>query len=576
MPVYQVLRQEQPEDLLQLKAQLKAELTECAEVRATYRNKVAAFMETQGVWHIAELDYSLRAAYQEYLEGTIGEKALSTYMKGYDRIKQYSIRRQVRLVGGNRVKPKYENQLLFLPYHPNQELAGRFETVLEKTSLLWDFRVAAPENMKRQIFNVLHGLIETTEDNERLRWHLKCLRALYSYCIEQHITDIEMLELDQIQKFKDTLTSVYGENNMAGIAELARKTLFMQADEINWKAHVWYLERFYFQPERINPSNPVKRLSFLEVTHKRNRELLKQYMQYGLGITNLVIANLRSEMIVVRRFLAGLNQNEDENVCMVTEQQMEVYFQKQQEKPIQAENFNDIVMGIVHFFNFLQVRQYIEKLPFRAEYYLKKSILHHHDRSVESEVIQEILRKLHLFPEELRLMFLHLWSLGLRISEVCTLKGNAYYIQGRDTWIQVYQIKMKNYKRVPIPEALYELMMVYLKRHSIGPDDYVFQNRKNGAYCTTTFRSKMKRLCAENMIQNEEYLFRSHDYRHGVATLFYENGVSLQGVRDYLGHSYEEMTQQYLDYIPRKIANKNDEYFSQHKSLASILKTEKR
>ena len=35
MPVYQVLRQEQPEDLLQLKAQLKVELTECAEVRAT-------------------------------------------------------------------------------------------------------------------------------------------------------------------------------------------------------------------------------------------------------------------------------------------------------------------------------------------------------------------------------------------------------------------------------------------------------------------------------------------------------------------------------------------------------------
>ena len=27
-------------------------------------------------------------------------------------------------------------------------------------------------------------------------------------------------------------------------------------------------------------------------------------------------------------------------------------------------------------------------------------------------------------------MFLHLWCLGLRASEVCTLKGNAYYQQG--------------------------------------------------------------------------------------------------------------------------------------------------
>lgn len=576
MPAYQVLRQEWQEDLLQLKTRLKEELAECTEVRATYRNKVAAFMEQRKIWHIAELDYPLRVAYQEYLKGTIGDKAFSTYMKGYDRIKQHSICRQIRLLGSNHIKPKYENQLLFLPYHSNQDLAGRFETVLEKSNLLWDFRVDAPESMKRQIFGVLHELIETTKDNERLRWHLKCLRIFYHYCIEQKIADIEMLELNQIQKFKDMLITEYGENNMAGIVDLARKVLFMQAAEINWRAHVWYLERFYFQPERINPSNPVKRLSFLEVSHKQNRELLKKYMQYGLGITNLVIANLRGEMIVVRKFLADLNQKEDENVCMVTEQQMDDYFQKQQEKLIQPETYNDNVMSIMHFFNFLQVRQHIEKPPFRAEYYLKKAIPQHHDRSVEIEIAQEILGKLYLFPEELRLMFLHLWSLGLRVSEVCTIKGNSYYIQGRDTWIQIYQIKMKNYKRIPIPEALYKLMIVYLKRHNIGPDDYVFKNRKGGAYCTSTFRSKMKRFCAENKIQNEEYLFQSHDYRHGIATLLYENGVSLQGVRDYLGHFYEEMTQQYLDYVPRKIANKNNEYFSQHKSLALGLKKGKR
>lgn len=576
MPVYSALRQEPRENLSQLKAQLKAELAECTEVGISYRNKVAAFMEQQGVWHIADLDYLLRIAYQEYLKGKIGEKAFSTYVRGFDRIKQHSIRRQIRFVGSNYIKPKYENQLLFLPYHPDQKLAERFETVMEKKSLLWDFRVEASENMKQQIFIVLHELIGTTQDNERLRWHLKCLRSFYGYCIEYQITDIEMLELDQVQKFKDVLTSEYGENKMSGIVDRARKVLFMQAEEINWKANVWYLERFYFQPERINPSNPVKRLSFLEVTHKQNRELLKQYMQYGLGITNLAITNLRGEMIMVRNFLADLNQKEDEDVCTVTEQLMDTYFQKQQEKPVQTETFNDIVMSILHFFNFLQVRQYIERPPFQARYYLKKSMPQHHDRSVGTEAEREVLRKLHLFPEELRLMFLHLWSLGLRISEVCTLKGNAYYIQGRDAWIQVYQIKMKKYKRIPIPEALYKLMMVYLEKHSIGPDDYVFQNRKGGAYCSNTFRIQMKRLCEKNMIQNGEYLFQTHDYRHGIATLFYENGVSIQGVRDYLGHLYEEMTQQYIDYMPRKIANKNDEYFHQHKSLASVLRKEKR
>lgn len=55
---------------------------------------------------------------------------------------------------------------------------------------------------------------------------------------------------------------------------------------------------------------------------------------------------------------------------------------------------------------------------------------------------------------------------------------NAYYIQGKDAWIQVYQIKMRTYKRIPIPDALYKLMKVYLKKHGIKADDYVFQNAK--------------------------------------------------------------------------------------------------
>lgn len=96
-------------------------------------------------------------------------------------------------------------------------------------------------------------------------------------------------------------------------------------------------------------------------------------------------------------------------------------------------------------------------------------------------------------------------------------------------------------------------MQVYLKKHSIEADSYVFQNKKGGAYQSMTFRSQMIRCCRELGIQDVEYLFRSHDYRHGVATRFYDSGVSIQGVRDYLGHAYEEMTRQYIDYMPERL-----------------------
>lgn len=224
---------------------------------------------------------------------------------------------------------------------------------------------------------------------------------------------------------------------------------------------IW--SRFHIQTERLDPANPIRHISFLEVVNKQNRKLLQQYFRYGIGITNLALNNLRSEFNYVRKFLVELNQPEEENVCMLTAERMDTYFKQLQTRNLQSVSYNKILMAILHFFQFLFARRYIEKIPFSEEYYLKKEVYVHHNRSVEPQVVSDMLTSLHRFPEELRLMFLHLWGIGLRISEVCILKGNAYYIQGRDAWIQVYQTKMRTYKRIPIPDAIYQLMQIYTK-----------------------------------------------------------------------------------------------------------------
>ena len=58
--------------------------------------------------------------------------------------------------------------------------------------------------------------------------------------------------------------------------------------------------------------------------------------------------------------------------------------------------------------------------------------------------------------------------------------------------------------------------------------------------------------------------------------MFYDNEVSIQSIRDYLGHAYEEMTQQYIDYMPRKLAEANEEYFNapEHDLASSLRKGE--
>ena len=113
-------------------------------------------------------------------------------------------------------------------------------------------------------------------------------------------------------------------------------------------------------------------------------------------------------------------------------------------------------------------------------------------------------------------------------------------------------------------------MQVYIKKKRRKPEDYVFQNKKGGAFCSSTFRERMKKLCETYQIGDGTYIFQAHGYRHTLATVFYDEGVPLQSVRDYLGHAYEEMTQQYIDYMPRWIDEASKAYFKETDNSLSV------
>lgn len=260
---------------------------------------------------------------------------------------------------------------------------------------------------------------------------------------------------------------------------------------------------------------------------------------------------------------------------LASETEIKKYFQIIELK--EASYFNDIVIAVYQLYEYLQTKEIIDRIPFRYEYYLKKEIHCHNNRSVEMEIYERILRELKNFPEIPRLILLHSMLIGLRISEVCTLKGDAYSWQGRDAWIQVYQMKMRTYKRVPIPDVLYKIMKRYLEKYHIGSEDYVFQNKRGGAYQYGSFKWQMKELFNKRQDIFKGYDFKSHDFRHTIATLLYDDEVPLQSIRDYLGHDYEEMTQQYVDFMPKKISAANQEFFKKgENSLASGIKRCKR
>lgn len=557
--------------------QLLNELDACPEVGDTEKEKVKTFLAEMRIRSVTEMDYPLRQIFKDYLEHGQHIRKLERYMLAYDRIKQYSIRKQMgTLAGRTQCRWQMGDKVLFIPYHPNQELALEFDSVRNRPYMVWDFARPCSRTLKHQVFTSLNAVMEQCKELRRREQRLSGLRLLYDFCVEKGIGDIEKLEISQIRDFDIWLdgrvSSARRKQDIWPILNFCRRVMFLQSEEIHWEANVWYLERLMLTENRINPSSSVESISFAEISRPDNRRYAQEYMKYQLGITGQAVSTIVTHYKEIRNFLVWLCERNC-GVCDCTEEQIDTYLNQIQQRDITAKTFNVYLVGIHHFFRFLVVKGYIRKVPFHPEYHTKKIIPKHHDRSVSLEICMELLSKLYLLPEHLRCMYLHLWCLGLRISEVCSLKGNAYYRQGQDPWIQVYQVKMKTYKRIPIAEGLYRVMEVYIDKNRIGPDDYLFANRNGGAYISATFRCQMKKFCQENQLEGGEYLFRSHDYRHTVATFFYDNGVSLQSVRDYLGHDCEEMTEQYLDYWPGRIAKANDTFFEeQGNSLAAYLK----
>lgn len=581
MPAYQLhiadqqeIRQEE-----QRRKGLRDELEKCTQVNGTFRNKIYPFLVSSGIEHLTEIDYPLRIRFIDFAKKNFLQKQRNVMINAFDRIRQQAVwEEQKTLAGRQKYKLRYEDALTFLKYLPDQEIAEKYTIARDESNLVWDFRIACSEKMKQQIFRAICSLSREKKSSWERNMSLTGLRCLYQFCVRAGIDDIEQMELEEKERFAQELRrlprSEKSRKSMFGILAWIQRHEFLSAKEIHWQANVWYLERIHIAGERINESNPAGCLIFEDVKNRENRELLKRYMKYLIAVSDLSVSNIRDKSMYLRNYLKFLD-GEKLTVGAVVREIFEVYINQILEKELEPKSFNTELLAVTQFYNFLLVRGEVSRMPYRPNDYIQKSFEIHHDRSVEADVSEEIISKLRYFPEYLRLMYLHLWGIGLRASEVCTLKGDAYEWDGRDAWIKVWQPKMRKYKRVPIPEMLYRLMKVYIKKYDIGAEDYLFPNSKGGAFRYGTLRSQMLRYCEENQIHGGEYIFRSHDYRHSVATEFYDNGVPLSSVRDYHGHTYDEMTLQYIDHMPERVEKAAEAVFRnpENNLAAGLLKT---
>ena len=461
----------------------------------------------------------------------------------------------------------FKQDKLFLLYVPNKKKAQSFRQVVDKNDLLWDLTRIHSSQLVRQTKILLCEILNMDKVQRHRRYFLEPLKALIRFCDKYGIDDIEEMEQADENRFYLYLNNEPEiiKKQASKIVEFARRTLFLTDPETNWRACIWYMDRFQFDKSRINASSPVKSLSFINIYEKENRWYLQLYAKYLVGISDLSLSNIRNTISFISQFLKYLD-GQSKKVTELEMQDIADYVSVLDESDIKYSTFNRHITHMHTFLQFLKMKN-IEVLKFYPERFLKKGFSEHNERSVPEKTIAHLIKELPAFPEHLQLMYLILFCTGIRKSEVCTIKSGAFYSQGNENWMRIYQSKMRREKVIPVPSLLVGLVNDYEKKYGIKNGEYLFKNKKGGAFNGQTFSNQMIRECKVRGIACGDYIFRAHDYRHNLATSMYGNGVSIQGVRDYLGHSSENMTKQYIDFMPERIVSAEDKYFSKNQSF---------
>lgn len=342
--------------------QLRNEVTEIMELNVmdvTYRMLVE-FLADEEIEHISEMDYILRKKYEVYMSELIKEKSVSRYLRIFDKVKQEYIRKRIETpMGRLECQWTYKNTILFIPYHSDQKIVLSVERVKNRSNMVWDFQIDSSEKMKRQIFDVLEFILENYEPSRVREQKLTGLHIFYEFCRLRKIEDINCLEQVQEEDFQIFLErkieNEQRRNRLRSIVGLACRITFLQTKEIRWDATIWYLEKFKIPKERLNPSDPVERISFREVLHPENRKLLQEYMKYEIGIGEMAISTVYEKFRIIRNFLKEIS-DEQQKVTTCDAERIDQYLKKRQEDANEAKTFNTQVTSIQYFFKFLEVR----------------------------------------------------------------------------------------------------------------------------------------------------------------------------------------------------------------------------
>lgn len=142
------------------------------------------------------------------------------------------------------------------------------------------------------------------------------------------------------------------------------------------------------------------------------------------------------------------------------------------------------------------------------------------------------------------------YGCGLRRSEGVAL--NVKDISFKSSVLYVREGKGKKRRAVPVGETILQDFKDYLYKERFAPNGELafITNRIGNRTSGSSYNKVLKELVEKAGIQKDITL---HCLRHSIATQLLENGMSIEYVRDFLGHKHLDATQIYTRISNRRL-----------------------
>lgn len=301
-------------------------------------------------------------------------------------------------------------------------------------------------------------------------------------------------------------------------------------------------------------SRPRYQINFTNIKQPAFRKIVKKYVFERLKIRKL--SCVYDDMKALNMFSGFLlsNHSEIDSLKDITRSIIEEYFAyidqldyalttKQQRK------------GFLR--TFFELSFYLElgevpeaKIIFRDDYRKKIKVI---PRIISQKILDQLNAHLDEVPIETANITRILENIGMRINEVCQLKNDCLKKDSEGySYLEYYQSKSRHYNRVPISKEIVEILLEQIKRtkEKYPQSDYVFAQDETRPYAQENFSYHINRMAYRHKIMDDTgklFRFKSHLFRHTVATKYANAGMSPNMIRAMLGHKSLRSIMSYVE-----------------------------